>query len=95
VRLTVALFLSPIPPIQESASVPAQLKQSAIAHIRFDGKSLDVPLIELGVIDPGSEPEIRRAVARHLEVSEERLRDHVLDRHETGNVTLRPQAVFG
>jgi hypothetical protein len=23
------------------------------------------------------------------------LRDHVIDRHETGNLTMRPQAVFG
>ena len=36
-----------------------------------------------------------RLVSRHLEVNEERLRDHVLDRHETGNLTLRPEAVFG
>ncbi len=75
--------------------MPAQLKHPAIAHIRFDGRSLDIPLSELGVADDANEPQIRRAVARHLEVSEERLRDHVLDRHETGNVTLRPEAVFG
>jgi hypothetical protein len=72
-----------------------QRHYSAIAHIRFDGRSLDVPLTELGVGDAAAEQEIRRAIARHLEVPEERLRDHVLDRHETGNVTLRPEAVFG
>ena len=75
--------------------MPAQLNHSPIAHIRFDGRSLDVPLRELGVADAAAEQEIRRAVARHLEVSEERLRSYVLDRHETGNVTLRPEAVFG
>jgi hypothetical protein len=75
--------------------MPAQLNHSPIAHIRFDGRSLDVPLSKLGVTDAGSEQEIRRALARHLEVSDERLRDHVIDWHESGNVTLRPQAVFG
>jgi hypothetical protein len=75
--------------------MPRQLNQSAIAHIRFEGRSLDVPLAELGVTETAGEPEIRRAVARHLEVPEQRLRDYVLDRHETGNVTLRPEAVFG
>jgi hypothetical protein len=73
----------------------AQRNHSAIAHIRFDGRSFDVPLTELGVADAAAEQEIRRAIARHLEVPEERLRNHVLDRHETGNVTLRPEAVFG
>jgi hypothetical protein len=75
--------------------MPVQLNRSPIAHIRFDGRSLDVPLDKLGVSGAGSEQEIRRAIARHLEVSEECLRDHVLDWHESGNITLRPQAVFG
>ena len=39
--------------------------------------------------------EVKRALARHLEVPEEKLRDYVVDRHETGNLTVRPEAVFG
>jgi hypothetical protein len=72
-----------------------QLNRSPVAHIRFDGRSRDVPLAELGVADTSSDHDIKQAIARHLEISEERLHDHVLDRHETGNVTLRPEAVFG
>ncbi len=75
--------------------MPLQLNRPAVAHVRFDGRSLDVPLAELGVADAGSDVAVKRAVARHLEISEDRLRDYVLDRHETGNVTIRPQAVFG
>jgi hypothetical protein len=75
--------------------MPVQMNHSAIAHIRFDGRSFDIPLVELGLTDAAGEKEIRRAIARHLEVPEERLRDYILDRHETGNVTLRPEAVFG
>ena len=26
---------------------------------------------------------------------EEKLRDYVIDRHDTGNMTVRPEAVFG
>jgi hypothetical protein len=72
-----------------------QQNRPAVAHIRFDGRSFDVPLSDLGVAADADERDIRRAIARHLEVPEQHLRDHVLDRHETGNVTLRPQAVFG
>ncbi len=75
--------------------MPALRGHSPIAHIRFEGRSLDVPLAELGVTYAAGEQEIRRALARHLEVSEDRLRDYVLDRHQTGNMTLRPEAVFG
>ena len=54
-----------------------------------------MPLAELGVADGAADLDVKRAVARHLEIAEDRLRDYVLDRHETGNVTIRPQAVFG
>ena len=75
--------------------MPLQLNRPAVVHIRFDGRSLDVPLAELDVADNANDADIKRAVARHLEIAEARLSDYVLDRHETGNVTIRPQAVFG
>jgi hypothetical protein len=75
--------------------MPAQLNRSPVAHVRFDGRSLDLPLAGLGVTADADDHDVKCAVARHLEVSEDRLRDYVLDRHETGNLTLRPEAVFG
>jgi hypothetical protein len=67
----------------------------AVVHVRFDGRSLDIPLPDLD-IGPGSgDADIKRALARHLEVPEAKLRDYVVDRHETGNLTVRPEAVFG
>jgi hypothetical protein len=71
------------------------LNGGAVLHVRFDGRSLDVPLHDLDV-GPGSEDrEIKRALARYLEVPEAKLRDYTVDRHETGNLTVRPEAVFG
>jgi hypothetical protein len=75
--------------------MPLHLSRPAIAHIRFDGRSFDVPFAELGIAEGADDRAITRAVARHLDVAEERLHDCVLDRHETGNVTIRPEAVFG
>jgi hypothetical protein len=72
-----------------------QQNRAAVAHVRFDGRSFDVPLAELGVADGASDLDVKRAIARHLEINEDRLRDCVLDRHENGNVTIRPEAVFG
>jgi hypothetical protein len=67
----------------------------AVVHIRFEGRSLDIPQGDLDVGLASNDNEIKRALARHLEVSVDKLRDYVIDRHETGNLTVRPEAVFG
>jgi hypothetical protein len=67
----------------------------AVVHIRFEGRSLDIPQGDLDVGPASSDNEVKCALARHLEVAEARLRDYVIDRHETGNLTVRPEAVFG
>ena len=66
-----------------------------VARVRFEGRSVDIPLAELGLGETSVDLDVRRAVARYLEVPEFRVGHHVIDRHETGNVTIRPEAVFG
>ena len=75
--------------------MPLNLNRPAVAHIRVDGRSLDVPLGELGLTSGAGDLDVKRAVARHLEMPAESLFGHVVDRHETGNLTVRPEAVFG
>jgi hypothetical protein len=67
----------------------------AVVHIRFDGRSLDIPQDTLDVGVASSDRDVKRALAGYLEVPEAKLRDYVVDRHETGNLTVRPAAVFG
>jgi hypothetical protein len=67
----------------------------AVVHIRFEGRSLDIPQGDLDVGPASSDNEIKRELARHLDVSVDKLRDYVIDRHDTGNMTVRPEAVFG
>ena len=71
------------------------LNGNAVLHVRFDGRSLDVPLSGLDIGPSSPDLEVKRALARHLEVPAEKLRDYVVDRHQTGNMTVRPEAVFG
>jgi hypothetical protein len=77
------------------AIVAQLLNQEAVLHVRFDGQSLDIPLADLDVGAASADREIKRALARHLDVPEAKLRDYTVDRHETGNLTVRPEAVFG
>jgi hypothetical protein len=71
------------------------LNDGAVLHVRFDGRSLDLPLQDLEVGPASADSEIKRALARLLEVPPARLSDYTVDRHETGNLTVRPEAVFG
>jgi hypothetical protein len=82
--------------VKASEPIMAEREQAvAVVHIRFDGKSLDIPQGDLDVGTASSDSEIKRALARYLEVPEAKLRDYVIDRHDTGNMTVRPEAVFG
>ena len=66
-----------------------------VVHVRFEGRSVDVAQGDLDVGAASSDNDIKRALARYLETPEARLRDYVVDRHDTGNFTVRPEAVLG
>ena len=68
---------------------------AGMLHVRFEGRSLDVPLSDLDVGRLSTDDQIRQALAVYLDVPVQKFRDYVIDRHETGNLTVRPQAIFG
>jgi hypothetical protein len=70
-------------------------KTAGVVHVRFAGRSFDVATASLGVGPLSSDLDVKRALARHLEVDAARLSDCVVDRHANGNLTVRPEAVFG
>ena len=72
-----------------------RINDAPVVHIRFDGRSFDIPLSDLDVGAMSSGADVKRALARYLNVPEAKLRDYVVDRHDTGNLTVRPEAVFG
>lgn len=72
-----------------------QTDQGAVVHFRFDGRSMDVALSDLDVGIDSSDAAIKQALGRYFDLTPNRLGDHAIDRHETGNLTVRPAAVFG
>ena len=64
-------------------------------HVRLDGRSSDLTADRLGITEQATDEQVKAAVARHLEVPARRLVDAVVDRHPNGNLTVRPEAVFG
>ena len=67
----------------------------AVVHIRFEGRSVDIPVADLDFGRGASDFEIKRAVASYFDVAAEKFKHYVVDRHDTGNLTIRPEAVFG
>ena len=64
-------------------------------HVRYDGRSYEFSNTQLDLGDLSSDNDIKAKVAGHLNTPVDQFRNYVVDRHENGNVTLRPQAVFG
>ena len=66
-----------------------------VIHVRFDGRSFDVPLANLDFGQGADDAGVKRALARHLEIAPGELDEYIVDRHPRGNLTVRPEAVFG
>ena len=66
-----------------------------IIHVRFDGKSFDVPLGELDIGSRSDDRQVKAALAGYLDVAESRFTNYVVERQSNGNLTIRPEAVFG
>jgi hypothetical protein len=62
-------------------------------HVRFEGRSYEVS--DQKMPRNPSDAVVKEHVARHLEVSADRLRDYVVDRRSSGALVVRPQAVYG
>lgn len=66
-----------------------------VLHVRVQGKSRDIALDVLGITGGSSDSAIREAVAQFMDLSPNLFTSTVIERHPNGNMTLRPEAVFG
>jgi hypothetical protein len=66
-----------------------------MVHIRFQGQSWRIEARELDIGAHSSDQEVRQALAQHFDVPAARFAAYVIERHENGNLTVRPEAVFG
>jgi hypothetical protein len=64
-------------------------------HIRFEGRSYDLPLADLDLGGLSTDDDVRTALAGYLGVNDRSLKHYVIERHANGNMTVRPEAVFG
>ena len=64
-------------------------------HVRFQGVSRQMPLSALHLAPDASEAEVVAALASYFDVAVGRFAPYVVEHHENGNITVRPEAVFG
>ena len=68
----------------------------AQVHLRFEGQSWDWELAELDLGDLSSDADVKTAVAGAVNAPVGKLTYFQIERNaDTGDITLRPQAVFG
>jgi hypothetical protein len=66
-----------------------------MVHVRFEGRSFDVAETRLGVTAITSDLAIKERLSQHLDINQNRLNEYVIDRRPSGDVIIRPEAVYG
>ena len=64
-------------------------------HVRYEGRSWNMLLSDLDLGPLSSDEEVRWALARYLDVPAGSFKLYVVEHHGNGNITVRPEAVFG
>lgn len=64
-------------------------------HVRFEGRSRDIPCSDLDLGTFSRDNDVREALADYLGVPVRKFGAYVIERHDNGNITVRPEATFG
>lgn len=66
-----------------------------MVHIRFEGRSYDIPETQLGVTAGMNDTAIKERLVQHFDVTRDRFQSYVVDRRPSGDLIIRPEAVYG
>ncbi len=75
--------------------VAINMNQAPRVHVRFEGHSYDVDAADFNLSPQPSDAEVRLALAMFFEVPISRFAPYVIERYGNGNLTVRPEAIFG
>lgn len=66
-----------------------------MVHVRFEGRSYDVTENDLGLRTGMNDSQVKERLAVHFDVKRDRFSDYVIDRRPSGDLIIRPEAVYG
>jgi hypothetical protein len=81
--------------LYDRATGNIQHEGGPVLHVRVMGQSRDIAMALLDVNGSANDAAVRDAVASFMDLPAIQLRDTVIERHANGNMTIRPEAVFG
>lgn len=65
-----------------------------LLHVRFDGRSEEVPFAALDIAGDPTDSTLKRALAAHFDRPSGYFDRHVVARH-SGAIVVRPEAIYG
>lgn len=66
-----------------------------MVHIRFQGRSYDMTQSQIGLDLGMSDVAIKERLAQHFDVNVKSFESYVIDRRPSGDLIVRPEAVYG
>ncbi|MEB3831899.1 hypothetical protein [Phormidium sp. CCY1219] len=66
-----------------------------MVHVRFEGRSYDVTERQLGISASMSDAAVKERLAHYFDVHRDRFESYICDRRPSGDLIVRPEAVYG
>jgi hypothetical protein len=66
-----------------------------MVHIRFEGRSYDIQEGQINLNVSMNDSAIKQRLAQHFDVNLNRFETYVIDRRPSGDLIIRPEAVYG
>ena len=66
-----------------------------MVHVRFEGRSYDIPEAQLGVTAGMNDSAVKERLIQYFDVTCDRFQFYVVDRRPSGDLIVRPEAVYG
>lgn len=64
-------------------------------HVRYEGRSFDFNEVVVGVHASMNDEQIKDRLAQHLDANRAGFESYVIDRSPSGDLIIRPEAVYG
>jgi hypothetical protein len=66
-----------------------------MVRVRFEGRSYDLAEAQVKIEPDANDEQIKQRLAKHFDVAVDRFQFYVIDRSPSGDLIVRPQAVYG
>ncbi len=66
-----------------------------MVHVRFEGRSYDITENQAKIQTGMNDNQIKESLAQYFDVGINRFSDYVIDRPTSGDLIIRPEAVYG